>query len=120
MQFIQNTKSKFEDIVFLEHFTCFPKCRNYFGVDGLFCIINVYFEYRIRILCIGLYIGTWFKCIFEHFSENKINTSKTNPRSVNKFRTDQFVRDVLGFWVAKLLYCYSRPEKEGRREGGSP
>ena len=34
---------------------------------GLFCIIDCYFEYRIRIRCIWLYMGTWFKNIFCDF-----------------------------------------------------
>ena len=49
MQFIHNTKLKivFFFTVFL--FRNFPDNRKYFGV---FCTINRYFEYRIRILCI--------------------------------------------------------------------
>ena len=35
-----------------------PNVRKYFGVFGVFYIINRYFEYRIRILCIFLYMGT--------------------------------------------------------------
>ena len=44
-------------------FQTFPKTRKYFGMFGLFCKINCYFEYRIRILCIFLYMGTYFKWI---------------------------------------------------------
>ena len=36
-----------------------------FGIVGVFCIINRYFEYRIRILCIFLYMGTYFKFVFD-------------------------------------------------------
>ena len=43
---------------FFCNFTFFHKDRMYFGIVGLFCIINVYFEYRIQILCIELYMGT--------------------------------------------------------------
>ena len=43
--------------VFLFYFPCFffensPNVRKYFGIVGVFCIINRYFEYRIRIRCI--------------------------------------------------------------------
>ena len=34
---------------------------------GLFCNTNFYFAYRIWILCIFLYMGTYFKCIFDIF-----------------------------------------------------
>ena len=34
-----------------------PKVRKCFGIVGLFCIINHYFEYRIRILCIKVLCG---------------------------------------------------------------
>ena len=47
---------------------CFQNCsmcldvggcfEMYFGVVGVFCTINCYFEYRIRIQCILLYRGT--------------------------------------------------------------
>ena len=50
------TKQKFDFVV-----------RMYFGIYGVFCIINCYFEYGIRILCIFLYIGRYFKDLFEHF-----------------------------------------------------
>ena len=36
----------------------------YFGVLGVFCTINCYFEYRIWILCIYLYMGTYFEVFF--------------------------------------------------------
>ena len=48
MDFIYNTKIKFE-FCFLKNFT---KVRKYVGILGVFCRINYYFEYRIRILCI--------------------------------------------------------------------
>ena len=41
---------------------CFFKM--YFGIGGVLCIINCYFEYRIRILCPLLYMGTYLKDIF--------------------------------------------------------
>ena len=56
----------------------------FFGVVGVFCTINHYFEFGIRILCIFLYIGSYFKDIFELFLE-------TCPRSVNNFRTNYFL-----------------------------
>ena len=36
------------------------------------CIINRYFEYRIRILCIFLYMGTYFEDFFRQLSTPKI------------------------------------------------
>ena len=53
-------------------FSKIPENRMYFGIVGLFCIINCYFEYRIRILCIFPYMGTYFKDIVRHFSTPKI------------------------------------------------
>ena len=41
-----------------------PKYRKHFGIWRVFCIINCYFEYRTRIRCIWLYMGTWFKSVF--------------------------------------------------------
>ena len=60
----------------------------------LFCKRNCNFEQCIRIRCIELYMGTWFKqknqhC-FEHF--------QTNPRSVNNFRTEHLGRYFWDFW----------------------
>ena len=51
--------------------------RKCFGIVGVLYTINRYFEYRIRILCIGLYMGTWVKCIFEHFFEQIQKMSQT-------------------------------------------
>ena len=61
MQFIYfyNIFFHFSSFLFLH----FAKSRKYFGIVGLICTINRYFEYRIRILCICLYMGTWFKYI---------------------------------------------------------
>ena len=39
-------------IQFRRFFVFFAKSSMYFGIFGLFCIINRYIEYRIRILCI--------------------------------------------------------------------
>ena len=50
---IQNRKFNISEI-----FQQFPKNRKCFGIDGVFCAINRYFEYRIRILYISLYMGT--------------------------------------------------------------
>ena len=68
----------------------------YFGILGVFCTINYYFEYRIRIMCIFLYMGTYFKDIFRHFSNpqnHKIFDPpkvKNKSRSVNNFRIEDF------------------------------
>ena len=67
--------------------------RNYFGIVGVFYIINCYFEYRIRNLRTWLYMGTWFKRFFDTFQKKKIQKC---PRSVNNFRTDHFLKC---FWI---------------------
>ena len=88
----------------------FPKKRKYSVIVGLLCIINCYFEYRIRILCIWLYMRTWFKMIFwDFFRKNSKNVSKKFkkcPRSVNNFRTDNFARYCFGILVLILNYLY--------------
>ena len=91
-----------KEFVFLqvsEHFPQNRKSRMYFGIAGLFCTINCYFEYRNRILCIFLYMGTYFKDIFEHFSTPKsifLDPQIDNfPTSVTNFR----IEDLLGFLV---------------------
>ena len=43
-------------------------CLMYFGVAGVLFTTNCYFEYRIRILCLLLYMGTYLKDIFRHCS----------------------------------------------------
>ena len=70
-----------------------------FGIVGLFCIINCYFEYGIRIRCTLLYMGTLVKCIFEHFYEHFLNS----PRSVNNFRTKDCFGYLWGFGVVNGL-----------------
>ena len=57
----------------------------YVGVVGVFCILNLYYEYDIRILCTLLYIGTYFKDRVRQFSGPKIENV---PRSVNTFHTN--------------------------------
>ena len=47
--------------------------RKYFGIVGVICTINCYFESRIQILCIFLYMGTYFRDIFDTFFENVRN-----------------------------------------------
>ena len=47
----------------------FSKFRKYFSVFAVFCTINRYFEYRNRIRCIELYMGTWFKEKVDNFSK---------------------------------------------------
>ena len=66
---------------FFEKIKCFQTFRKYFGIVGLFCTINRYFEYRIRILCIFLYMGTWCKDIFRHFPTPKIELFRPPPKS---------------------------------------
>ena len=61
--------------------------RKYFGIFGVLCIINRYFEYRIRILCIWLYMGTSVKCIFEHLFHHFL---KTNSQKCEQFSYGPF------------------------------
>ena len=65
----------FENLCFL-----FELCVGMFGV---ICKINCYFEYRIRSLCIFLYIGTYFKWSFKYVARPFVRKC---PRSVNTFR----------------------------------
>ena len=54
-------------IELFENVRMFPivfKVSKVFWHVGVFCIINCHFEYWIRILCIVLYMGTYFKDIF--------------------------------------------------------
>ena len=41
-----------EELFVFEVFQLFPIFRMYFRILGVFCTINCYFEYRIRVLCI--------------------------------------------------------------------
>ena len=80
---------------FSEKFISPLKLRKRFGIVGLFCTINRCFEYRIRILCIFLYMGTWCKDNFRHFSSPKIEFVRLPQiefflRSVNNFRIEDF------------------------------
>ena len=50
-------KTKLDFLKLFEIFQHFPKCRMYVGIVGMFCIMNHYFEYRIRIVCITLYVN---------------------------------------------------------------
>ena len=49
-----------------EHFRNIWIVRKYFGVVGVFGATNCYFEYRVQILCVWLYTGTWFKTNVGH------------------------------------------------------
>ena len=53
---------------------CFSICGDclemYFGVIGVFYTINCNFKFGIRVRCILLYIGRYFKDIFRHFLQN--------------------------------------------------
>ena len=47
-----------------EHFANSVVLKCMLALFGVICTINCYFEYRIWILCIFLYMGTYFKDIF--------------------------------------------------------
>ena len=66
-----------------------------FDVFGGFCVISCYFEYRIRIRCLFLYMGTSYKNMFLIFS-----TFLKRSRSVNTFRT---------FFLHKCIYTGISP-----------
>ena len=77
---------------------CFSILLNFkecFGIFGLFCPINCYFEYRFRILCTFLYMGTYFeKNKMQFFDLQNLNLSTPKiehfPRSVNNFSIEDF------------------------------
>ena len=67
---------------------------NLFG-HGVFCTISCCFEYRIRIRCIWLYMGTCFNL----FCDLLTHFFKTCPRSVNNLRTICFdISGDLGYY----------------------
>ena len=59
----------------------------HFDVFGVICIINCYVECVYRILCIFLYIGTYFRDSFRYFS----TFWEKCRRSVNHFRMKLFL-----------------------------
>ena len=75
MQFIDIINTFFEYFYFFEIAQSIQTFRKYFYIVGLFCTRTHYFEYRIRILCIFLYMGAYFKYIFRHFSSPQIEFS---------------------------------------------
>ena len=78
----------------------FSKIRKCFYIFGLFCIINRYFEYRIRICCIELYMGTLFKTFFDMFSKR----FKNCPISVNIFLLTIFSFERFGIFGPHFHY----------------
>ena len=58
--------------MFVLFFYRFSKTTNVFWHFCLCCGINRYVEYRIRIKRFFLYMGTYFKDIFQYFSTPKI------------------------------------------------
>ena len=68
------------------------------SVVGVFCIINGYFEYVYRILCICLYIWSYFKDMFEYVFQ-------TCPRNVTNSRTYLFEMfwDVWSYMVLRRV-----------------
>ena len=59
----------------------------YFGVFGLFCIINGSFEYDTRIMCL----------FSVYMILKKTDALKKCPRSVTSFRMN-YLFDVFEFW----------------------
>ena len=89
MEFIEITKFK-TFFVFFKIFQHFPEIRKCFGVFGVFCTINRYFEYRIRILRSFLYMQTQVKYIFEHFSTPKIEIFRPPQNLTISQKCEQF------------------------------
>ena len=92
MQLIYITKYNLHTFVlfFVWIFLIFQNSESILAFFGPFCIINRYFEYRIRILCIFLYMGTWCKDIFRHFSTPKIEFVSTPPNQNFSEKCEQF------------------------------
>ena len=70
---------------FFEQFPNKSINEKYFGIFGIPCKTNCYFEYRIRILCIFLYMGTYFKLIFDIFRRRRrrrVPSSSSSSSSV--------------------------------------
>ena len=59
------------------------------------CTINCYFEYRNRILCVFLYVGTYFKDMFRHFRQTNRMKSQTCEQCSYEILWGIF----FGFWV---------------------
>ena len=71
MGIIHNTKQTLYFLLYA-FFNSFQHFERVLALMVIF-IINRYFAYRIRILCIWLYMGTWFKssfCDFRDFSKH--------------------------------------------------
>ena len=98
MEFIQNTRERFDFLIFFEVFEQIPKTRMYFCILVLFCTINPYFEYRLRILWILLYMGTYFKHIFRHFS--------TPPQSNFRPPNRHFLPEVWTIFVSMIFFFF--------------
>ena len=76
-------------------FQNFPKKSKVFLHFWCFCKTNCNFEYRIRIQCIKLYMGTWVKDIFRPEKVEKSTPEIENfPRRVNNFRTKHIVKSI--------------------------
>ena len=78
-------QDKILNFLIFQNLQNFQKNRMYFGIVGLFCTMNRYVEYRIRILCILLYMRTYFKYV----STLKIEISRPPqieqiPRSISR------------------------------------
>ena len=88
----------------------FSKFRKCFGIFGVFIqqivVLNIGFGFCV------------FRSIWEHglkqFFEHFFEFVQTNPRSVINFRTDHFVRDVLGLLVLNCTQCNRSVPKGGR------
>ena len=69
----------------------------------VFCRGNCNVEYRIRILCIELYMGTLVKDILRpKNSKNRPPKKSKNPRSVNNFHTKHLGGYLGDFWSPKV------------------
>ena len=79
---IYNKKMKCLELLIVWNVSIFrkSKCSNAFWHFGVFCTINCYFEFGIRIRCIFLYIGSYFKDIFKHLFQKCHSPSSQFPQ----------------------------------------
>ena len=66
MEIVQNTKQTLGfSLFFFRFLRSIEFAEIYFSIVRRICITKWYFEYRIRILCIFLYMGTYFEDVFD-------------------------------------------------------
>ena len=74
---------------------CFFEMR--LGILGVFYTINLHFDYRVRILCIWLYMGIWLKTVFDMFWD----CFKKKSQKCEHFSYGPFVLRCFRIWAPK-------------------